>query len=143
MTNQNCSISSKIYWPIRFVGALPLFSKLVSSCFTIMTHLLWVIFSLTYSPGHTFWIKNFILFCTKSYRRIGMGWSTNANHQKYWHHLQLPNNRGKLKISGALYTLRIQYQNTQTECENCARDVRVLKLTPVRIQTAYTLPSMI
>ena len=35
--------------------------------------------------------------------------------------------RGQLKnhdISGALYTLRIQY--TQTQCEDGARDVRVL-----------------
>ena len=78
MTNQNCSISSKIYWPIRIVGALPLFSKLVSSCFTIMTHLLWVIFSLTYSPGHTFWINNFITFIL------------HEKLQTNWYHLQLP-----------------------------------------------------
>jgi len=29
-------------------------------------------------------------------------------------------------ISGALYTLRIQYSYTQTKCEDGARDVRVL-----------------
>ena len=29
-------------------------------------------------------------------------------------------------ISGALYTLRIQYLYTQTQCEGGARDVRVL-----------------
>ena len=34
-------------------------------------------------------------------------------------------------ISGVLYTLRIQYSYTQTQCEDGARDVRVLKLTPV------------
>ena len=34
-------------------------------------------------------------------------------------------------ISGALHTLRIQYLYTQTQCEDGARDVRVLKLTPV------------
>ena len=34
-------------------------------------------------------------------------------------------------ISGALFTLRIQYYYTQTECEDGARDVRVLLLTPV------------
>ena len=34
-------------------------------------------------------------------------------------------------ISGALYTLRIQYSYTQTQCENGARDVRVLLLTPI------------
>ena len=34
-------------------------------------------------------------------------------------------------ISGALYILRIQYSYTQTQCEDGARDVRVLKLTPV------------
>ena len=36
---------------------------------------------------------------------------------------------GQLKnpgISGALYTLRIQYSYTQTQCEDGARDVRVL-----------------
>ena len=39
------------------------------------------------------------------------------------------NNRGQLKnrdISGALYTLRIQYLDTQTQCEDGARDIRVL-----------------
>ena len=38
------------------------------------------------------------------------------------------NNGGQIKnrdISGALYTLRIQYLCTQTECEDGARDVRV------------------
>ena len=63
-----------------------------------------------------------------------MGWSTNANHLKYWHHLQLPNNRGQLKnsdISSALYTLRIHYQYTQTQCEDGTRDVRVLELIAV------------
>ena len=34
-------------------------------------------------------------------------------------------------ISGAPYTLRIQYSYTQTQCEDGARDVRVLQLTPV------------
>ena len=29
-------------------------------------------------------------------------------------------------ISGALYTLRIQYSHSQTQCEDGARDVRVL-----------------
>ena len=29
-------------------------------------------------------------------------------------------------IFGALYTLRIEYQYTQTQCEDGARDVRVL-----------------
>ena len=36
-------------------------------------------------------------------------------------------NGGQLKnpdISGALYTLRIQYSYTQTQCEDGARDVR-------------------
>ena len=39
------------------------------------------------------------------------------------------NNGSQLKnsdISGALYTLRIQYLYTQTQCEDGARDVRVL-----------------
>ena len=39
------------------------------------------------------------------------------------------NNGSQLKnpdISGALYTLRIQYSYTQTQCEDGARDVRVL-----------------
>jgi len=38
-------------------------------------------------------------------------------------------NGSKLKnpdVSGALYTLRIQYSYTQTQCEDGARDVRVL-----------------
>ena len=38
-------------------------------------------------------------------------------------------NRGQLKnpdISGALYTLRFQYSYTQTQCEEGARDVRVV-----------------
>jgi len=46
------------------------------------------------------------------------------------------NNGSQLKnpdISGALYTLRIQYSYTQTQCEDGARDVRVLQLTPVTI----------
>ena len=34
-------------------------------------------------------------------------------------------------ISCALYTLRIQYSYTQTQCEDGARDVSVLQLTPV------------
>ena len=45
-------------------------------------------------------------------------------------------NRGQLKnpdISGALYTLRIQYWYTQTQFEDGARDVRVLQLTPVNL----------
>ena len=36
-----------------------------------------------------------------------------------------------LDISGALYTLRIQYEYIKTQCEGGARDVRVLLLTPV------------
>ena len=39
-------------------------------------------------------------------------------------------------ISGALYTLRIQYSYTQTQCEDGARDARVLQLTPVTKPTA-------
>ena len=38
-------------------------------------------------------------------------------------------NRSQLKnpdISGTIYTLRIQYSFTQTQCEDGARDVRVL-----------------
>ena len=38
-------------------------------------------------------------------------------------------NLGQLKnsdISGALYTLRIQYKYTQSQCEDGAKDVRVL-----------------
>ena len=44
------------------------------------------------------------------------------------------NNGSQLKnpdFSGALSTLRIQYSYTQTQCEDGARDVRVLLLTPV------------
>ena len=47
---------------------------------------------------------------------------------------RLLRNRNQLKnpdIFGALYTLRIQYKHTQTQCEDGARDVRVPKLTPV------------
>ena len=44
--------------------------------------------------------------------------------------LELPlTNGSQLKnpdISGALYTLRIQYSYTQTQCEDGARDVRIL-----------------
>ena len=36
-------------------------------------------------------------------------------------------------ISGAPYTFRIKYWYTQTQCENGARDVRVLLLTPVSL----------
>ena len=35
---------------------------------------------------------------------------------------------------GAIYTLIIQYKYTQTQCEDGARDVRVLWLTPVSLQ---------
>ena len=35
------------------------------------------------------------------------------------------------EISGALYTLRIQYKYTQIQCEDGARDFRVLEYTPV------------
>ena len=48
--------------------------------------------------------------------------------------IKLYGNRGQLKnadISDALYTLRIQYQNTQTHLQDGARDVRVFELTPV------------
>ena len=41
----------------------------------------------------------------------------------------LVNNGSQLKnpdISGAFYTFRIQYSYTQTQCEDGARDVRVL-----------------
>ena len=37
----------------------------------------------------------------------------------------------KPDISGALFTLRIQYSYTQTQCEDGARAVRVLQQTPV------------
>ena len=40
---------------------------------------------------------------------------------------------GNPDISGALYTLRIQYWYTQTQFEDGARDVRVLQLTPVNL----------
>ena len=43
-------------------------------------------------------------------------------------------NRGQLKnhdIFGALYTSRIQYNYTQAQCEDGARDIRVILLTPV------------
>ena len=36
-------------------------------------------------------------------------------------------------ISGALFTLRNQYSYTQTQCEDAARDVRVLQSTPVSV----------
>ena len=36
-----------------------------------------------------------------------------------------------LDISGALYTLGIQYKYTQTQREDGARDFRLLKFTPV------------
>ena len=41
--------------------------------------------------------------------------------------------RGQLKnpaISGALFTLRLRYKYTQTQCEEGARDFRILQLTP-------------
>ena len=44
-------------------------------------------------------------------------------------YLHIPSNGSKLRnpdISGALYTLRIQCSYTQTQCEDGARDVRVL-----------------
>jgi len=47
-------------------------------------------------------------------------------------------NESQLKnpdISSALYTLRIQYSYTQTQCEDGARDVRVFLLTPVRMNS--------
>ena len=46
----------------------------------------------------------------------------------------LKTNERQLKnsdISGTLYTLRIQYSYTQTQCEDGARDASVLRLTPV------------
>ena len=49
--------------------------------------------------------------------------------------INLKNYGSQLKnpdISGALYTLRIQYLYTQTHCKDGARDVRVLQLTPVK-----------
>ena len=45
---------------------------------------------------------------------------TSALTSSNWSQLTNPD------ISGALYTLRIQYEYTQTQCEDGARDVRVL-----------------
>ena len=42
-------------------------------------------------------------------------------------------------ISGALYTLRIQYSYTQTQCEDGARDVRVLLMTPVSCDVLHSV----
>ena len=43
-------------------------------------------------------------------------------------------------LSGALHTLRIQYSYIQTQCEDGARDVRVLKLTPVVSKSGKPAP---
>ena len=44
-------------------------------------------------------------------------------------------------ISGAIYTLRIQYSYTQTQCDDGARDVRVLELTPVMLHIGSADPN--
>ena len=40
-------------------------------------------------------------------------------------------------ISGALYTFRIQFEYTQSQCEDGARDLRVLLRIPVTYSIAY------
>ena len=61
--------------------------------------------------------------------RLHLCWSHFLRKISRWWH-----NGSQLKnpeISGALYTLRIQYSYTQTQCEDGARDVKLLQLTPV------------
>ena len=105
---------SSIFFNFRAIKWRKLFYDVWFSCLTQ---------SRTFNPSRTIKIrKKYLRYKYLNLKNI-------PDFVLIWTLFQYSYNRGPLKnldISGDFYTLRIQYEYTQTQCEDGARDVRVL-----------------